>query len=157
MVSEDSTCTAAREASSVAAASCSREQRAEVCGVRHKFQSYIQRSGNKITILCQPEHQKIPPHPKHPRWKKKSYRNPMYPPAATINTYRYYVPHAYSAAHITSTHLPAAIDGVRTHASVSLMRTSAGVLCLASNGDWRSRSLKSYVTKGRGRSDRLGL
>ena len=40
-------------------------------------------------------------------------------------------------------HLPAGIEGVRTHASTSLLRMSAGVFCLASNGDWRSRSLKS--------------
>ena len=37
------------------------------------------------------------------------------------------------------------IESFRTHASTSLWRTSAGVLCLASNGDWRSRSLKKYL------------
>ena len=86
MVSEDSTCTAAHEASS-AAASYSRKQRAAACGVRHNVQTDIQRSGNKITILWQSEHQKIPPHPKHPRLKKHffSSRNPMYLLAATIN------------------------------------------------------------------------
>ena len=86
MVSQDSTCTAAREASS-AAASYSRDQRASACGVRHNFQTGIHLSGNK-TILCQSEHQKIPPHPKHPRLKKHffSSRNPMYLLAAAINT-----------------------------------------------------------------------
>ena len=86
MVSQDSTCTAAREASS-AAASYSRDQRAAACGVWHNFQTDIHLSGNKITILCQSEHQKIPPHPKHPRLKKHffSSRNPMYLLADTIN------------------------------------------------------------------------
>jgi len=79
MVSQDSTCTAAREASSAAAASYSREQRAAACGVRHNVQTGIKWSGNKITISCQSEHQKISPHPKHPRLKKHffSSRNPM--------------------------------------------------------------------------------
>ena len=87
MESQDSTCTAAREASSAAAASYSREQRAADCGVRHNVQTGIKWSGNKITISCQSEHQKIPPHPKHPRLKKHlfSSRNPMYLLAATIN------------------------------------------------------------------------
>ena len=87
MVSQDSTCTAAREASSAAAASYSREQRAAACGVRHNVQTGIKWSGNKITISCQSEHQKIPPHPKHPRLKKHffSSRNPMYLLADTIN------------------------------------------------------------------------
>ena len=88
MVSQDSTCTAAREVSSAAAASYRREQRAAGCGVRHNVQTGIKWSGNKITISCQSEHQKIPPHPKHPRLKKHyfSSRNPTYLLAATINT-----------------------------------------------------------------------
>ena len=90
MVSQDSTCTAAREASS-AAASYSRDQRAAACGVRHNFQTDIHFSGNKITILCQSEHRKIPPHPKDPRLKKHffSSRNPMYLVAAAIKTNGY--------------------------------------------------------------------
>ena len=88
MVSQDSTCTAAREASSAAGAFYRREQRTAACGVRHNFQTDIQRSGNKITILCQSERHKIPPHPKHPRLKKHffSARKPMYLLAATTNT-----------------------------------------------------------------------
>ena len=89
MVSQDSTCTAAREASSAAAAaSYSREQRAAACGVRHNVQTGIKWSGNKITISCQSEHQKNSPHPKRPRLKKHlvSRRDPMYLLAATINT-----------------------------------------------------------------------
>ena len=131
---------------------CFLQQRAAVCSVRHSFQNYVQWNGNKITILCQSEHQKIPPHPKRPRLKNHvfSSRNPMYLPAATINTKG-----AMCAAHITATHLSAGIDGVRTHASISHTRTSAGVLCLASNGDWRSRSLKNYVAKDE--EDRTGL
>ena len=87
MVSQDSTCTAAREASSAAAASYSREQRAAACGVRHNVQTSIKWSGNKITISCQSEHQKIPPYPKHPRLKKHffSSRNPMHLLGAAIN------------------------------------------------------------------------
>ena len=63
MVSEDSTCTAAREVSCAAAA------RAAVCGVRHNSQNVMRWSGNKRTILCQSEHERIPPHPKHTRIK----------------------------------------------------------------------------------------
>ena len=88
MVSQDSTCAAAREASSAAAASYSREQGAAACGVRHNVQTGIKWSGKKITISCQSEHQKIPPHPKQPRLKKHlfSSRNPTYLVAAAINT-----------------------------------------------------------------------
>ena len=64
MVSEDSMCTAAREVSCAAAA------RAAVCGVRHNFQNFMQWSGNKRTILCQSEHDRILPHPKHTHTKK---------------------------------------------------------------------------------------
>ena len=39
-------------------------------------------------------------------------------------------------SHRAATHLPAGIEGVRTHASISLLRVSAGVLCLASNDGW---------------------
>ena len=49
----------------------------------------------------------------------------------------------------------AGIEGVRTHASISLLRTSTGVGCLASDRDWRSRSLKIYV--GKDEEDRTGL
>ena len=85
MVSQDSTCTAACEACSAAAASSRREQIAAACGVRHNVQNGIKWSGNKIT--CQSEHQKIPPHPKKTRLKKIffSSRNPMYLVAAAIN------------------------------------------------------------------------
>ena len=41
---------------------CFLQQIWAVCGVRHNFQIYMQ---NKRTILCQSEHAKIPPHPKH--------------------------------------------------------------------------------------------
>ena len=53
-----------------------------------------------------------------------------------------YVRHAECATHRAATHLPAGMEGVRTHDLTSLLRMSARVLCLASNGDWRSRSLK---------------
>ena len=87
-VGADSTCTAARWGASVAAASYSRKQRTAVCGVRHDFQNYIQWSGIEITILCQSEHQKIPPHPKYPLLKMHfiSSRNPMFLAAVTIHT-----------------------------------------------------------------------
>ena len=80
MISQYSTRSAAREASSAAAASYSREQRAAACGVRHNVQTGIKWNGNEITISCQSEHQKNSPHPKHPRLKKHffSSRNPMY-------------------------------------------------------------------------------
>ena len=86
-VGADTTCTAARWGSSAASAFYSREQRGAVCGVRQNFQNYIKWIGNKITILCQLEHQKIPPHPKYPSLEKHfiSSRNPMFLLAATIN------------------------------------------------------------------------
>ena len=78
MISRDSTCTAAREASSAAATSYSRERRAVACGVRHNVQTGIKWSGNKKKTSCQSEHQNNSPHPKHPRLKKHffSSRNP---------------------------------------------------------------------------------
>ena len=61
------------------------------------------------------------------------------------NTKRRHVRHAECATHRAATHLPTGIEGVRTHASTSLLRVSAGVLCLASNGDWSSRSLEKFL------------
>ena len=61
---------------------------------------------------------------------------PPYGPASCHEHQRRYVRHGDCATHRAATRLPAGIEGVRTHASTSLLRTSAGVLCLASNGDW---------------------
>ena len=44
--------------------------RATVYGVRHNFPNFMQWSGNARTILCQSEHETIPPHPKHTHIKK---------------------------------------------------------------------------------------
>ena len=68
MVSEDSTRTAAREASS-AAASYSREQRAAACGVRHNVQteSIERKQNNEFVPIRTPENSAAP---KHPRLKK---------------------------------------------------------------------------------------
>ena len=52
MVSEDSTCTAAREVSSATAASCSRQLRAAVCGVRHNFQNHMQYGAETTERFC---------------------------------------------------------------------------------------------------------
>ena len=72
-------------------------------------------------------------------------------------TKRLYVRYAECATHVAATHSPAGMEGVRTHTSTSLLRVSAGVLYLASNGDWCSRSLKNrWSWKPRG-SDRIGL
>ena len=46
---------------------CFLQQTGAVCGVWHNFQNYMH---NKITILCQSEHAKIPPHAKHTHIKK---------------------------------------------------------------------------------------
>ena len=61
---------------------------AAACGVQHNVQTDIHLSGKKMAILCQSEHQKIAPHPKHPRLKNIffSSRNPMSLLAAAINT-----------------------------------------------------------------------
>ena len=144
MASQRSTCTAAREAPSVAAASNSREQRAVACGVRHNVQTGIKWSGNKITISCQSEHQKYSPHPKHSLLKKHFFtsRNPMYLVACCDKHKWRYLWYAQYATHRTSTYLPAGIESVRTHASTSLLRMSTGVLFLARKCDWRSRSLR---------------
>ena len=63
--------------------------------------------------------------------------------------HRRYVGDGDCVTHRAPTHLPAGIEGVRTHASISLLRKSARVFCLASYADWRSRSLKIYVGKTR--------
>ena len=82
MVSEDSTGTAAREVSCAAAA------REAVCGVRHTSQNFMQWSGNKRTILCQSEHEGIPPRPKLTHIKKhlKKNGNSLYGPASWTHT-----------------------------------------------------------------------
>ena len=87
MISQDSTCTAAREASSAAAASYSREQRTAAFGVRHNVQTGIKCSGNEndFVPIRTPENFATP---KHSRLKKHffSSRNPMHLVAAAINT-----------------------------------------------------------------------
>ena len=89
MISEDSTCNAADEVSS-AAASCSRLQRGRlaVYGVRHKFQNFMQWSGNKITIWCQSEHERILSHrkPSHLKKNHQIYETSLYGPANRIHT-----------------------------------------------------------------------
>ena len=55
----------------------------------------------------------------------------------------------------TPTHLPAGVEGVRTHASISLFRTSAVAFCLASIDEWRSRSFYNFV--GKDEEDGAGL
>ena len=82
MVSKDSTCTAAREVSCAVAA------RAAVCGVRHNSQNFMQWSGNKRTILCQSEHEGIPPRPKNTHIKDNFfiYGNSLYGPASWTHT-----------------------------------------------------------------------
>ena len=156
MVSQDSTCTAAREASS-AAASYNRKQRATACGVRHNFQTDIQWSGNKITILWQSEHQKIPPHPKHPRLKKHFFcsRNPMFLPAATINT-KCDISDMPSMQPQKNYAPPRRDRGCQSTCLYIHLRTSAVVFCYAIIGEWRSPSLEYLCWKGRGGSHRLG-
>ena len=61
-----------------------------------------------------------------------------------IYTKKRYVRHPECATHRAATHVPAGIEGVGTHASTSLLRVSAGVFGLASNGGWCSRSMKQY-------------
>ena len=85
-----------------------------------------------------------------------SYRNPMDLPASRMNTRGAIAPPAYGAAHRGALHLPAGISWARPHASTSLLRMSTVVLCYASIGGWRSRSLKYYL-KVESTRDRLGL
>ena len=77
-----------RVRSSAAAASCSRQRRGAVCGVRHNVQNIMQWSGNKRMILCQSEHEKIPPHTKHTHIKNHFliYGNSPHGPASWIHT-----------------------------------------------------------------------
>ena len=58
---------------------------AERGGVRHNLENFMQ---NKTTILCQSEHAKIPPHPKHTHIKKQffNYGNSLYGPASWKHT-----------------------------------------------------------------------
>ena len=46
------------------------------------------------------------------------------------------MPSVQLTTHRAATHPPVGIEGVRTHAPTSLLRMSAGVLCLASNDHW---------------------
>ena len=158
MVSEDSTSTAAPEVSSAAVASCSRQQRAAVCSVRHNFQNYMKWNGNTRTILCQSEYERTPPHPKQTHIEKHFciYGNSLW--TCELDPHEgWYIGHGDCATHRAPTHLPAGIEGVSTHASLSLLRMSTGVLCLAHNGDWRSRTLKKYLKCESTRMDGTGL
>ena len=63
-------------------------ERAAVCGVRHNSQNFMQWSGNKRTILCQSEHEGIPPRPKNTHIKDNFfiYGNSLYGPASWTHT-----------------------------------------------------------------------
>ena len=71
--------------------------------------------------------------------------------------HRRYVEDGDCATYRAPTHRPVGIEGIRTHASTSLLRLSAGVLWLASNRDWRSRSLKFYLKLESSRIKLVGL
>ena len=64
-----------------------RERQCAVCGITFKI-TCNEWSGNKTTILCQSEHERIPPHPKHTHIKKHLciYGNSLYGPARWIHT-----------------------------------------------------------------------
>ena len=98
--------------------------------------------------FSRPRYCEIPPHPKHTRLKNAffSSRNSFCTSKGRSSTKRQYVRHAKCPSHREATHLPAGIEGVRTHASISLLRTSAGVLCVASNGDWCWKKLLKLVS-----------
>ena len=88
-ISEDSTCTVAREVSSADCAFCCRYQR-ESGGARcaaqlSKFHAIERKQKND---LCQSEPERIPPHPKHTHIKKQVfiYVNSLYGPASWIHT-----------------------------------------------------------------------
>ena len=119
----------------------SKERRLAVCGITFKLAS--NGAETKYRFLAN-QHQKIPPHSKHPRLKQRFFRsrNPMYLVACCDKHKWRYLWHVQYASHRAPTHLPAGIDGGRTHASTSLMRASAGILCFSSKCDWHSRSLK---------------
>ena len=101
-------------------------------------------SGNTTTILCQSENERIPSHPKHTHIKKKKKNG---------NSLHGHVSWTHTKGNTSDiaivqpakhTHLPAGIEGVRTHASIDLLHTSAVVFCLASIGEWRhARSIFS--------------
>ena len=141
MVSQDSTCTAARERllQLLLLTAESKERRLGVCGIKFKPASkWSGNQNNDFVPIRTPE-----PHPKHPRLKKHffSSRNPMHLVAAAINT-NGDTSDMPSMQPKAPTHLPAGIEGVRTHASTSLLRMSTGVFFVANKCDWRSRSLK---------------
>ena len=70
MLSEDVHCTVAREVSSDAAASGSRQQKAAVCGVRHNFQNYTQYGAETKERFCANQNEILPPHPIHTHIKR---------------------------------------------------------------------------------------
>ena len=69
-----------------------------------------------------------------------------YEPASRYKHQSRHVGHGDCATHRVATHLPAGIEGVRKHASISLLRTSAGDSCLASNGDWCWKKIFKLVS-----------
>ena len=159
MVSEDSTCTVLLRARCLLLllllAADSKDRRCAVCGITFKITCNRERKQNNLFVPVRtrnnPAASNTHPHQKafFHLWKLPLWTCELDPHE------RWHVGHRDCATRRTPTHLPAGIEGVRTHASISPLRTSAVVYCLASIGEWRSRSLEALCWKGQGGSDRL--
>ena len=160
MVSEESTCTVLLRARCLLLllllAADSKERRCSVCGITFKITSNMERK--QKNDLGQSEHERIPPHPKHTHSKKHLFIYGNFPYGPASWTTRKVIRRTWRlCTHRTPTYLLAGIEGVRTYAFISLLHISTAVGCLASNGDWRSRSLKKHLKFERTRMDGTGL
>ena len=160
MVSEESTCTVLLRARCLLLllllAADSKERRCSVCGITFKITSNMERK--QKNDLGQSEHERIPPHPKHTHIKKHLFIYGNFPYGPASWTTRKVIRRTWRlCTHRTPTYLLAGIEGVRTYAFISLLHISTAVGCLASNGDWRSRSLKKHLKFERTRMDGTGL
>ena len=130
-------CTAAREMSSVAVASGSRQEREAVCRVRHNFPITCNMERKQKDDFA-PIRTRESPAASNTHLHQKAlcyvWKLPIW--TCELDPHeKLYVGNRDCATRRTPTHLPAGIEGIRTHASTSLLRTSAAVFWLASVGE----------------------
>ena len=161
MVSEYSTCTVqyccARR---VFCCCCFWEQRvAPVCGVRHNFQNYMQYGAETKERFCANQNTKESCHIQNTPTSKKifSFMETPYMDLRAGPTRKVIRPTS-RLCNPQNTHAPPRRDrGCQSTCFDILLRMSAVVGCLASNGDWRSRRLKKYLKFESTRMDMTGL
>ena len=145
MVSEDSTCTVLLRARCVMMllllVADSKDRRCAVCGITFKSTCNMGRKQKNdfVPIITRKNPAACNTHPHQKAifylWKLPTWTCELDPTRQAIRRIS-------RLCNPQNTHAPPRRDRVvRTHASISVLRTSAVVNCLASIGEWRFRSL----------------